>query len=57
MDMDFTISNRFSLDCQVINLFDEREYAYTSFTNDAMRISRKYLIRPRNVLIGAYVTF
>lgn len=53
----YKVSNRFSLDCQVTNLFDEREYAYTSFTNDAMRISRKYLIRPRNVLIGAYVTF
>lgn len=53
----YKVSNRFSLDFQLTNLFDEREYAYTSFTNDAMRVSRKYMIRPRNVLIGAYVTF
>lgn len=53
----YKFSNSFSLDCRLTNLFNEKEYAYTSFTNDAMRINRQYVIRPRNVLIGAYVTF
>lgn len=53
----YKFSNSFSLDCRLTNLFNEKEYAYTSFTNDAMRISRRYIIRPRNFLIGGYITF
>ena len=53
----YKFSNNFSLDCRLTNLFNEKEYAYTSFTNDAMRISRRYIIRPRNFLIGGYITF
>ena len=39
------------------NLLNEKEYAYTTFTNDAMRMSQKYIIRPRSLLIEGYIAF
>ena len=51
------LADRFSMDFQLVNLFNEREYSYTSFSNEAMRINKRYMIRPGNLLIGACVTF
>lgn len=53
----YKFSNRFSLDLQLTNLFNEREYAYTSYSDEAVRVSRRYTIRPRTLLVGAFVTF
>lgn len=53
----YKFSNRFSMDIQLTNLFNEKEYSYTSFSDEAMRINKRYRIRPRNLLIGAYITF
>ena len=57
ISLTYKFSDRFSMDFQLVNLFNEREYSYTSFSNEAMRINKRYMIRPGNLLIGAYVTF
>lgn len=57
ISLTYKFSNHFSMDIQSTNLFNEKEYSYTSFLDEAMRINKRYLIRPRNLLIGAYITF
>ena len=57
ISLTYKFSDRFSMDFQLVNLFNEREYSYTSFSNEAMRINKRYMIRPGNLLIGACVTF
>lgn len=56
-NLNYQISSQFEITCRLSNLLNEKEYAYTSFTKDAMRISQKYTIRPRSLLIEGYVIF
>ena len=51
------ISSQCEVTCRLSNLLNEKEYAYTSFTNDAMRMSQRYIIRPRSLLIEGYIAF
>ena len=51
------ISSRFMIDFLLSNLFNEKEYAYTTFLKDITKVSKRYRIRPRNFLIGFYMIF
>ena len=53
----YQLSKRCDLELNATNLLDEREYAYTTFTNEASTVSRSYRIRPRNLLLTARFTF
>ena len=56
-NLSYQISSQCEITCRLSNLLNEKEYAYTTFTNDAMRMSQKYIIRPRSLLIEGYIAF
>ena len=53
----YKLSKRCDLELSATNLLDEREYAYTTFTDEASTVSRSYRIRPRNLLLTARFMF
>lgn len=53
----YKATKRLHIDFHLNNLFNEKEYAYTTFLPDATKISRSYTIRPRNIMVGAYILF
>ena len=53
----YKLSKRMDMELAATNLLDEREYAYTSFTDEASTVSRSYRIRPRNLLFTLRMTY
>jgi len=57
MNITYKLSKTMELTLDVTNIFNQKNYSYLSFSDEASTMYRSYRIRPRNILLSTYLVF
>ncbi|MCD8031171.1 MAG: TonB-dependent receptor [Bacteroides sp.] len=57
LNLTYKINKTTEVALHINNLLDQKNYAYTSFSDDLTTIYRNYRIRPRNILLSTHFHF